>query len=196
MSDRQSHTFMPFHVEGGIIDAHEFENDPDILTLLAFYVGETQNHHRECEENEIWSQFKICTLAALNAYLAGDLERTAWSFYQLGRTVQILESEAIVARKKAARTTRTLQARQRSTRSINFRKKKSKWLAQGLAESLWKENTMKTTRTAEMAEIVWNRLTDLGFNSILPVNSATGLIPWLREIAPPDAKRPGRPKKS
>lgn len=88
---------------------------------------------------------------------------------------------------------------------FNAYRRELRKLAQMLAELRWKDGS--DLRVTEMAEAVWvdiieflahrkelgDTFTDEMFKT--GPNDAKGLIPWIREVAPESARRPGRPPK-
>lgn len=71
------------------------------------------------------------------------------------------------------------------------------------ARSKWLLSENENVRVAEMAEIIWAESCEAfmhmsensgALSDVIP-DRAIAIIPWLREVAPAFAKKPGRPKK-
>jgi len=76
---------------------------------------------------------------------------------------------------------------------VNQRKGRCKAMAQAEAEKLWAADHDQEIRLSDMCQHVWNGMLD-EHRDYLP-NIADGMKSWLRSVAPPYAKKPGRPKK-
>ena len=82
--------------------------------------------------------------------------------------------------------------RQAGLDHLNQSKQSAKSAAQDKALKLWSEDTEQRIRIGEMCQTVWADMHE-DFGECLP-DSANGMKPWLREVAPDYAKKGGRPK--
>jgi hypothetical protein len=123
------------------------------------------------------------------------------NFFMLGLKVgemqSVLRGQGAIEAAKARLTTFEQSLPLKRKASIQ---QSAKELAQEIAATKWRLREYEQFRLAEMADLVWSDLVDISarhdaLEKALP-NSAKGLIPWLREIAPTEARKPGRPKKS
>jgi len=135
--------------------------------------------------------------AAAHALEAGDPAVLALRFFLLGMGAKALSgpyrpSELIGLEMTAYREkVRTLPLELR-----NARQQAARDAVQALARSLWAQEEHRGTRLADMCELVWARILDDGGAMLgsLP-NSAAGLKPWLRPVAPAAARKAGAPRK-
>jgi len=116
---------------------------------------------------------------------------------------------------KADEYERVIEKQKRMIRELPFKKKAinqraAKGWVQEIAKGLWTQDKYKNYRIGEMADLAWAISIDLleemisgkpsseykeeaiNIKNYLP-NSSSGLKPYLREIAPPEASRRGRP---
>jgi predicted nucleic acid-binding protein len=95
--------------------------------------------------------------------------------------------------------------RARGLKEKNDKKKLAIEHVKKAAQKLWKQNPYKKVRVGEMAEIVWAKIhdeqdkktDDIFFESRAKIidqlpDRASGLKSWLRDIAPAEARKPGR----
>jgi len=90
--------------------------------------------------------------------------------------------------------------KEKSNRTLlpNAMKEAARGAAQSFANSLWKADEARTIRIGQMAEMVWVKLIDMGYQSALP-DKAESIVPWIRPIAEKEYKyamKGGRPRKT
>ena len=84
-------------------------------------------------------------------------------------------------------------ARLAGLNKVNLDRQKCRAKARFEAQKLWKLDHEQKIRLGDMCEEVWGLLIS-EYSQCLP-DKPNGMKSWLREIAPPYAQRPGRPKK-
>lgn len=135
--------------------------------------------------------------AARQAIDRGDVHAAAMSFFLLGMVVQRLstaprgEELTDLLRAELSEHQRQLPLKRKSLHAQH-----AKGWAQDIARALWEQDEHEGVRVAEMADLVWMQAASAGSSlfEAFPDN-AVGLRAWLREVAPPSAKKAGRPRK-
>jgi hypothetical protein len=84
-------------------------------------------------------------------------------------------------------------ARLKGLKKVNQGRQRCKAIAQANAQKLWEADRDQKIRLGDMCDQVWSSLFSK-YREDLP-DKPDGLKPWLRQVAPSYAVKPGRPKK-
>lgn len=160
-------------VEAELLELDEKERLLDVIDLAAYDLSRTDNG-------------AVAVAFYLLGITAGNLSNPVRDFDAihalLGMGLDAIQGEAL----------RTLPIKLR-----NIRKEQAKGFIQKYALVFWQKPKHKEMRVSEMAEYIWGFAQSFDgcaewLRKELP-DKAAGLVPWLREVAPAAAKKPGRP---
>lgn len=190
------------YLHGGKLAADPAEIIAHCITLaINFSKRDDADEIAKCRADSAITTANRCAKAIQNP----ELDEIATLFFWLGMNVgemnsprpsiQHLEHTASAFRfmeESKAREFRNMQTAG-TPEYKRFNAPHAKRLAQEYARFLWSRDAEHSIRIGEMAELVWAYLieNEKPLESVIP-DRAAGLRPWLREIAPTYAKRPGR----
>lgn len=132
----------------------------------------------------------------------GSPDKIALSFCRLGETINDLEG--LAADDKLKLYEAALDGSKRKIADFKRQRptlEKQEFIkyTQATALRLWIEDKDKSIRLSEMCERVYKIMCPIelewGRDDLLP-GEAVGIKPWLREVAPSHARKPGRPTKT
>lgn len=176
----------------------------DLLSVIGDLVGKSEQHALSKKDRDnIENRLLLCR-RSLDGGSQGDI---ALCFYCLGRLSYQHELslgvghdrralEAIAVNKMAIRDkkrTAPLLAQNEAHREVIE-------IVQDIAKKLWEKPGHQDKRIGAMADCVWaaicedDKYRDMVNDHKRFPDKASGLKPWIREVAPPHASKPGRSK--
>lgn len=117
-------------------------------------------------------------------------------FFELGELLERFRWNQDSRYSKMLKTVTANQKRKSGLKNINKLRAEAKEHVQQSGNKLWEKDAANSIRLGEMCERVWSELAGdiaLSPEGVFP-NTANGLKPWLREVAPDYASKGGRPK--
>jgi hypothetical protein len=133
---------------------------------------------------------------AREAMAKSDLPEVKLRFLRIIKNHENARHDLWAGRAEKAEVEKINRERELRKRNENAQALKSE--AQRKAQEKWQKDKEQQIRLGDMCEKVYRAIIDFATRSntldLLP-GEAEGIKPWLREIAPDYAKKPGRPKK-
>ncbi|MFC1689787.1 hypothetical protein ACFL07_09080 [Pseudomonadota bacterium] len=175
---------------------------PKAIHVIAHLFGELQSSEDRGDERPEWKNLDDMLGRALFALTLNDPNQISWAFYRLGRITHQLESKSAEEMEELHKLADHSKKARAPLNRINAIRGYAKNIAQAFAIQKWESEEEGKTRISEMCEHVWQRICEERYEGKigqviidgLP-DKPSGLKAWLREIAPDDAKKPGRPPK-
>jgi hypothetical protein len=180
-------------------------NDPTARELISHYKQKAKDAKASGDSRSEWNFMTAHANQALEALEKGKIDIACREFFHLG---EVSDSINRIPQEDTEYAFELMEAHRIRTAPLRSKVIFAKYLkhtAQKLAQENWQSDTDQQIRISEMADIVWGKLyeritTEFSESTresaleALP-DLPVGLRPWLRELAPDYAKKPGRPRK-
>lgn len=192
-----SKSFTGLSTEDHVSRSVNFLKNPEITLLLDHMKHEIASALKAGDERHDWKLLQHHLSQLEKDGINNNTEKVNWHFFEMGRVFSTLEAnleELTPLLHKGLHAIQVNHARNAPLNKRNIRRDAIREEALRIAKIEWNSNKSHSIRLSEMCDIVWSILLEhKEFMDVLPDN-ASGLKPWLREVAPNWAKKPGRPK--
>jgi hypothetical protein len=176
---------------------------PDLTEMAVHYLKESQRAIRfeqqngKAEPDPCWNSLADTATEALVAITTEDPREIASAFYNLGQSSERLLHPSIDKRIEHSAAYIEKLKSEKKLKEHTLKRNFLKEVIQDKALKRWATDTDKDFRLAEMSQLLLQEAQDIAreIDTEVPTKVDT-LKPWLREVAPEYAKKPGRPKKA
>ena len=170
---------------------------PDLDDFLAHQWQQWEKAMETGDTDNRWDAFLHALIGATEA-LRGEGGSVPMAFLNLGREIQRLkgpDDETVIAGLQALKS-ETERAFNSNVVRRNIENSTSKEVVKEYAGALWIQEEFKDYRIHDMAKKIHEQFKEFAKRkSIQFPQEPEGLRPWLREVAPESAKKPGAPPK-